>query len=117
MSVLMLVPARCAATSCEQRAPASGLKKLITPALISLLLPDTHHQRRFRLIGPPYSNAMSVIRMIGAPERNPLVPWPKSSRETLLFCIASFSNVPRTEPLNTLLPLFVTRLMNRPDDC
>src|SRR5687767_12341878 len=29
----------------------------------------------------------------------------------------SFWNVPTSEPLNTLLPLLVTRLIDRPDDC
>src|SRR5690242_17093185 len=89
----------------------------MTPALMSLLLPDTHHQSLFFLIGPPYSNAMSVIFEIGAPDRNPLVPRLNRSCDTLLFCIFEFSNVVSAEPLNTFEPLFVTRLMNRPADC
>src|SRR5262249_59948312 len=36
---------------------------------------------------------------------------------TLLPCVASFSKVVTAEPLNTLLPLLVTRLIARPDDC
>src|SRR5262249_35993284 len=36
---------------------------------------------------------------------------------TLLPCVASFSKVMTPEPLNTLEPLLVTRLIDRPDDC
>src|SRR5688572_10841094 len=54
---------------------------------------------------------------MGAPERNPPVPNANCSSVTLLACILSFWNVPTAEPLNTLLPLLVTRLIDRPDDC
>src|SRR5262245_15779824 len=57
------------------------------------------------------------MRLIGFPERKPLAPESNSSWLTLLPCVASFSKVPVAEPLNTLLPLLVTRLMDKPDDC
>src|SRR3954453_19295721 len=56
------------------------------------------------------------MRLIGFPERKPFAPESKSSWVTLLPWVASFSNVPTTDPLNTLLPLFVTRLIDRPLD-
>ena len=55
--------------------------------------------------------------MIGAPDRNPDEPFTNCFSVTLLFCILSFSKVPTAEPLNTLLPLLVTRLIDKPDDC
>src|SRR5215471_2633791 len=55
--------------------------------------------------------------LIGLPERNPF--WPALNRSCVTFwaCVASFSYVRTPEPLNTLLPLLVTRLIERPEDC
>src|SRR3954464_9262578 len=55
--------------------------------------------------------------LIGLPDRKPFWPCVVSSSVTLLFCVASFSYVTTPEPLNTLLPLLVTRLIARPEDC
>src|SRR5688572_33410048 len=57
------------------------------------------------------------MRLIGFPDRKPFEPASKSSFETLLPCVLSFEKKPSAEPLNTLLPLFVTRLIERPLDC
>src|SRR5687768_14620321 len=107
---------RCASTSCAHRALAPGSKKLETPALMSCLSACSQNQSLFRTIGPPTSPDMTLIRLIGWPDRKPLVPRSNCSRVTLLNCMASFSNVPTAEPLNTFDPLLVIRLIERPDD-
>src|SRR3970040_210180 len=56
------------------------------------------------------------MRWIGLPDRKPPAPESNSSRETSRDCLLSISNVISAEPLNTFDPLFVTRLMLRPDD-
>src|SRR5262245_48084391 len=89
----------------------------MTPTLMSCRSAAAHHQRRFRLIGPPYSADRLLIFESGLPERKPFDPEKNISFVTLAPCMASFSNVASAEPLNTLLPLLVTRLMLRPPDC
>src|SRR4051812_20016961 len=69
------------------------------------------------MIGPPASMELLKIFLSGLPERKPLAPALNSASVTLFPCVASFSKLPLYVPLNTLLPLFVTRLMARPADC
>src|SRR5262252_10069740 len=84
---------------------------------MSCLSAAAQNHSLFLMIGPPYSTLYTLIRLIGLPERNPFAPALNRSSLTLLPCVASFSKVPVAEPLNTLLPLLVTRLIERPLDC
>ena len=74
------------------------------------------NQSRLRTIGPPNSPETFEILLSGAPDRNPPAPVSNNSGVTFIPCMASFSKVPTADPLNVLLPLFVTRLMERPLD-
>src|SRR5579862_7671301 len=61
---------------------------------------------------------MTVIFLIGLPERKPFAPAELNcASDTLFDCMLEFSNVACAVPLNTLLPLLVTMLMLRPEDC
>src|SRR5262245_31541569 len=103
--------------SALQKSPPPGSKKLSTPALMSCLSAAPQNHNLFFMIGPPYSTEYTLMRLIGLPDRKPFDPRLKSSSLTLLPCVLSFSNVVTAEPLNALLPLLVTRLIDRPDDC
>src|SRR5260370_41756137 len=54
---------------------------------------------------------------MGLPDRKPLAPALNSACVTFCDCILLFSKVTCPVPLNTLLPLLVTRLIDRPLDC
>src|SRR5579864_7470186 len=60
------------------------------------------------------------MRCSGAPDR-PVAEEPMAVLNcawvTFWPCIDAFSKVVSADPLSTLLPLFVMRLMNTPDDC
>src|SRR5262245_56377997 len=79
--------------------------------------PAPQNHSLLRRIGPPYSAEKTLMFWSGLPERNPFDPASTCAWETFWPCIASFSKVNTDEPLNTLLPLLVTRLIDRPDDC
>src|SRR6516225_4621706 len=111
------VPAFCAAINCWQNDPSDGSKKLTMPTLMSCRSAPAQNHSRFFRIGPPYSPEMTSIFLTGLPDRNPFCPALNCASETFCACIVSFENVPVTEPLNTLLPLFVTRLIDIPLDC
>src|SRR5262245_37059034 len=110
-------PCFCAAIRSLQNPPALGSKKFRMPTLMSWLSHAPQNHSLFLTIGPPYSADRLEIRLSGLPERKPFCPRSNISFETFCPCIASFSNVPTADPLNTLLPLLVTRLIERPDDC
>src|SRR6476646_9710173 len=84
---------------------------------MSCLSAAAQNHSLFFMIGPPYSTLYTAIFLIGLPDRKPFCPALNNSSVTLLPCVASFSKVPVPEPLNTLLPLLVTRLIERPLDC
>src|SRR5262245_23939226 len=98
------------------RSPLVASKKFSTPTLMSCRSPAPQNHSLFLMIGPPNSAENTSMRCSGLPERNPFAPALNSSSLTLLFCILSFSKVNTDEPLNTLLPLLVTRLIDSPDD-
>src|SRR5512134_1051267 len=108
-------PRRCASTRSAQSGPFDWSKKLRMPTLMLCLSNAPHAQSRFFTIGPPASTDPTAILLIGLPERNPFAPASNSSCVTLSPCMSSFRNVALTVPLNTLLPLFVTRLIDSPD--
>src|SRR5215207_344126 len=100
-----------------QKAPPDASKKLLTPTLMSCRSTAPQYHRRSRLMGPPASTEYDEIFFSGLPERKPFAPASNSSCVTFCDCILSFSNVPLNVPLNTLLPLLVTRLIASPLDC
>src|SRR5262249_11331889 len=76
------------------------------------------YQRRLRFIGPPPSASYTPMRWRGLPDKPlPFGPELKSDSHTLFPRNFSFSKVNVPLPLNTLLPGFVSRLMNTPADC
>src|SRR6185436_17346922 len=79
--------------------------------------PAPQNHSLLRMIGPPNSAENTLMFCSGLPDRNPLAPASNCACDTFWPCIASFSKVNTDEPLNTLLPLLVTRLIDRPDDC
>src|SRR5215218_5046642 len=115
MALSAVDPARCAAISSWQNCPALASKKLTTPVLMSWLSAAAQNHSLFLTIGPPNSADRLLIRLIGLPESSPFDPAANNSSLTLLNCVLSFWNVPTAEPLNTLEPLLVTRLIDRPD--
>src|SRR5262245_36727403 len=102
--------------SAWHRSPLLASKKLRTPPLMSCRSPAPQNHSLFLTIGPPYSAENTSIRCSGLPERKPFAPASNCAFDTLFPCIASFSKVNTDEPLNTLLPLLVTRLIDSPDD-
>src|ERR1043166_5423754 len=110
-------PDFCAAMRSLQKEPSDLSKKFTMPTLMSWLsAPAQNHSLFFRM-GPPYSTDSTSIFLTGLPERKPFCPRSKSALDTFCPCVLWFSKVPTTEPLNTLLPLLVTRLIERPLDC
>src|SRR5262245_33702011 len=110
-------PCFCAAASCWQNVPSDWSKKFTIPTLMSCLSPPAQNHSLFFRIGPPNSADTTSIFFTGLPERNPFCPALNCARETFWLCMLWFSNVPTTEPLYTLLPLLVTRLIDSPLDC
>src|SRR5262249_40689959 len=106
----------CAAVSCWQNVPSVGSKKFRMPTLISCRSQAPQNQSLFFRIGPPYSTEATSTFLSGLPDRKPFCPALNCACDTFCACILSFSKVPVKDPLKTLLPLLVTRLIETPCD-
>src|ERR1700680_2909784 len=114
--VFVKLPEACCSARFWQKLPLGWSKKLRSPPSMSCRSAAPQNHRRLRRIGPPYSTESFVTLFSGLPDRKPLDEAVKSAGVTFSDCVDWFSNVVTAVPLNTLLPLLVTRLMDRPLD-